>query len=80
MTNEQREKLIDALTEHEINDIKDCFSYDDEEYLDSILRFGHKGFNNFTDKELRDECKELEIDTGIADNIANTRTKRHKED
>lgn len=50
-----REQIIKTLTEA-MFDTMEC----DAEYRWSICKFGHKGFENMTDEELKFELKSLE--------------------
>ena len=57
-----RSKAIDAIISDDIDSImvsKDF--YNDESYIDSILRVGHKGYEDYTDDELIKELNDRDI-------------------
>jgi hypothetical protein len=59
-----REKAIDAIISDDIDSImvsKDF--YNDESLIDSILRVGHKGYQDYTDDQLMEELIGRDIST-----------------
>jgi hypothetical protein len=54
-----RDEMIDALISDDINSIHESKGeYNDETFIDSLLRSGFEGYENFTDEELEAECRE----------------------
>ena len=57
-----REKIIDILIENDIKfNTETKKSYIDIDYFHNIIKKGFKGYDNYTDEELIDECNEREI-------------------
>ena len=56
----KREQMIQALID---NDFSDIFNLGETEgaILESILKFGFKGYENFTELELIQECAERDL-------------------
>jgi len=53
-----REKMIKALVDSDFNSI---INGDALELLDSYLEFGHRGYRDYSDLELIQECAERDI-------------------
>jgi hypothetical protein len=59
-----RDKAVNALISDDINDIIVSKEYyNDESYIDNILRVGFKGYEHMTDDELMQELQERDIST-----------------
>jgi hypothetical protein len=57
-----RNEMIDALISDDINSIHESKGeYNDETFIDSLLRSGFEGYENFTDEELMQELEERDI-------------------
>ena len=64
-----REKAIQELINNDINMIFDLkASFNDVEYLASVLEFGFKGYYSFTDDELMVELEQRDISYLFAEN------------
>jgi hypothetical protein len=59
-----RDKMIDALVQ---NDFDSIMSGDATELLNSYLEFGHKGYRDYSDLELIQECAERDIPIELID-------------
>lgn len=55
---EMREKMIEALVDSDFDSI---MNGDALELLNSYLEFGHRGYRDYSDLELIQECNEREI-------------------
>jgi len=55
----KNEQVIEELTKNHIDSITANSCEDDTWYLDQILRYGFKGFNNFSNEELEQEYSEI---------------------
>ena len=64
-----RSKAIDAIISDDIDSIMVSKNeFNDESYIDSILRVGHKGYEDYTDELLIEELKARDISTVFGDN------------
>ena len=54
-----RQNAINQLTNNVVQSILINSCEDDPIHLDTLVRYGHKGFHNFTNKELEEEYKEV---------------------
>ena len=64
-----RSKAIDAIISDDIDTIMVSKNeFNDESYIDSILRVGHKGYEDYTDELLIEELKSRDISTVFGDN------------
>lgn len=59
-----REKMIKALVDSDFNSI---IHGDALELLDSYLEFGHRGYRDYSDLELIQECAERDIPIELVD-------------
>jgi hypothetical protein len=59
-----RDKMIDALVQ---NDFDSIMSGDATELLNSYLEFGHRGYRDYSDLELIQECAERDIPIELID-------------
>lgn len=55
----QRKEIIDKLTNNLVESIICNTCPDDSLCLEILVRYGHKGFENFTDEELIESYKEI---------------------
>ena len=64
-----RDKAVNALISDDIDTIIVSKEYyNDESYIDNILRVGHKGYEDYTDDELMQELQERDISTVFGNN------------
>ena len=57
-----RSKAIDAIISDDIDSIMVSKNeFNDESYIDSILRVGHKGYEDYTDELLIEELRARDI-------------------
>jgi len=59
----RREQIIDYLVEADMDYL--LRGDPDQETLESFLRFGHRGYHNYTDAELVSECHRRQIMMGL---------------
>ena len=58
-----REDMVNALVERDIESIRYSLAIDDESFLDAVLRGdGWVPYNQLTDEQLQEEYNELESD------------------
>jgi hypothetical protein len=53
-----RDEMIDSLVDDDLNNVEDDSKIDDFYFVETMLRVGFKGYQNFTDAELEEECRE----------------------
>jgi len=64
-----RSKAIDAIISDDIDSIMwSKNEFNDESYIDSILRVGHKGYEDYTDELLIEELRSRDISELFGEN------------